>query len=71
MLDRMIGSMSTEDKIELLEMVLRSLSPCQAEFISPAWHGHILAERQRRLESGESIISDWNDAKERLLRMGQ
>ena len=33
---------------------------------SPAWHGEVLAERERKLASGEDTFMDWETAKQQL-----
>ena len=33
---------------------------------SPAWHGEVLAERDRLIASGEEQFIDWESAKKRL-----
>jgi len=36
------------------------------EFVSPAWHADVLAERDRLIESGEEKFLDWEAAKRQL-----
>ena len=36
------------------------------EVSSPAWHGDVLAERDRLIESGEEKFVDWETAKRKL-----
>ena len=38
----------------------------EKEVSSPAWHGDILAERDRLLAKGEEKFVDWESAKRRL-----
>lgn len=66
-----LDSLSVAEKVQLLERVWESLCSKPAEFESPAWHGDLLAERQRRLEANQATVSSWSDAKARLLRLGQ
>ena len=33
---------------------------------SPAWHSHILNERERRVEEGKEAYLDWEEAKKQL-----
>ena len=41
-----------------------------SELPVPDWHRELLAERRRRIESGEATISSWEDAKKRLNELG-
>jgi len=56
--------MSTPDKLRLMEDLWADLS-CN-EVSSPAWHGDVLAERDRLMESGEEKFVDWDAAKQQL-----
>ena len=56
--------MSTPDKLRLMEDLWTDLS--KKEFSSPAWHGEVLAERDRLISSGEEKFEDWETAKRRL-----
>ncbi len=66
-----LESMSVAEKMQLLESVWSSLCKNPGDVRSPEWHEQVLAERTRRLESGEATISSWADAKERLQKLGQ
>ncbi len=61
-----LDSMSTEEKLRLLEAVWQNLSQNPDSFTSPAWHGQVLEERDKALERGESKLHDWSEAKQRL-----
>ena len=56
--------MSTQDKLRLMENLWTDLSG--KEVTSPVWHGEILAERDRLIESGEEKFVDWESAKRQL-----
>ena len=62
-----IRQMTVPDKLRLMEALWQDLSRDDAEISSPEWHGEILAERVRLVESGEEIFMDWEMAK-KLLR---
>jgi len=64
-----LNSMSTVEKLKILESVWASLRDAP-DLPTPEWHREILAERKRRLESGEATISSWEDAKKRLNELG-
>ncbi len=56
--------MSLADKMQLMEELWADLS--QGETPSPDWHGEVLAERDRLIESGEEKFVDWETAKKQL-----
>ena len=57
-----LQQMTTPDKLRLMED--RDLSV--KEVSSPAWHGDVLAERDRLIASGEEKFMDWETAKRQL-----
>jgi hypothetical protein len=61
-----IDSMTTAQKLEAIEALWASLCKNPSDVESPEWHAEILAERKRRLESGEATVSDWKSAKKRI-----
>lgn len=66
-----LESLSATEKLHLLELIWTSLCQNPADVPSPEWQKEILAERSRRLESGEASLADWDEAEERLLKLGQ
>lgn len=67
-IDIPLDSMSVADKIET---IWSSLSQKSGDVQSPEWHKDVLAERARRLASGEATVSTWSDARARVLKLGQ
>jgi hypothetical protein len=63
-----LDRMTTVEKLQTMEALWEDLSRKGDEFISPAWHGEILSERDKSLSDGNNTIHDWNDAKERIRR---
>ena len=61
-----LGKMSTADKLRLMEDLWQNLTTEDPEITSPAWHGDILAERDRLISSGEEQLIDWEVAKKQL-----
>ena len=59
-----LQQLSTPEKLRLMEDLWADLSG--KEVLSPAWHGDVLAERDRLVESGEEKIVDWEAAKRQL-----
>ncbi len=69
--DLPLENMSVADKLRVMEAVWASLCHKPTDVASPEWHAKVLAERTRRLESGQSAVSKWSDAKGRLQDLGQ
>jgi putative addiction module component (TIGR02574 family) len=62
-----IVDMPVAERLKLMETLWDSLCAQPAsEIESPSWHGEVLAERMRRLDSGEDGVSSWKEAKERI-----
>jgi hypothetical protein len=61
-----LQEMTTPDKLRLMEELWRNLSMTDSEVASPEWHGQVLAERDRLIDSGEETFIDWETAKKRL-----
>jgi len=70
-IDFQIDSLSVAEKFQLMEIVWQSLCVHPADVKSPDWHRDVLSDRKRRLEDGTSSISEWSDAKARLLNIDQ
>jgi putative addiction module component (TIGR02574 family) len=66
-----LDTMTVAEKVQLLETVWDSLCRESGDVRSPGWHRDVLEERTRRLQSGQATVSSWNDAKARLLKVGQ
>lgn len=67
--DLPLDSMSELEKLKVIESVWASLN-APDDLPVPDWHREVLAERGRRLESGASQISSWEEAKQRLNELG-
>ena len=61
-----LQQMTIPDKIRLMEAIWHDLSVRDSEVVSPEWHGDVLAERDRLIESGEESFIDWETAKKSL-----
>jgi hypothetical protein len=61
-----LEKMTTADKLRLMEDLWQNLSTENPPLASPAWHGDVLAERDRLIASGEEQFIDWEVAKKRL-----
>ncbi len=65
-----LGSMTTSEKLHLMESIWDSLRTAP-DLPVPDWHRQVLEERTRQLDAGEVEFSDWEAVKERLSRLGK
>ena len=63
-----LEEMSVEEKLQTMEVLWQSLSADPAAIESPALHGEELAERERKIESGETKFVNWEKAKAEIRR---
>ena len=68
--DLSVESLSTPEKLALMERLWVSLSQRPPDVPSPAWHGAVLAERIAAVREGRTAFIDWEDAKKRLQARG-
>jgi hypothetical protein len=61
-----LRQMSVPEKLRLMEDLWHDLSQNERTVVSPEWHGEVLAERERKLASGEDSLVDWETAKRQL-----
>lgn len=61
-----IDHMSSDDRVKTMEYLWAVMTAVAAPE-PPAWHGDILAERRRRVESGEARFMSVSESKRRLL----
>lgn len=58
-----VKRMPLNQKLKIMEMIWEDLSRSEDTVESPSWHEGIIKEREKSLESGEMIVSDWEKAK--------
>jgi len=61
-----IRNLSREEKLRVVENIWEDLSREDEEVESPDWHQKALQETERRLNSGQEKIVDWQVAKKEL-----
>jgi len=61
-----IGKMTNSERLRVMEALWDALCHDKSEPESPEWHGDILAERRRKIESGEAKFISIDEAKRRL-----
>lgn len=61
-----IQNMSNPERLRAMEALWDALCHDSEELQSPKWHRDVLAERKRRIESGEAKFVSIEEARERL-----
>ena len=61
-----LRTMSTPEKLRLMEDLWQNLSSNEVDLACPAWHGDVLAERERLTATGEESFIPWEAAKKQL-----
>ena len=66
-----IENMSVREKLQAIELIWDSLAANPEDVPSPDWQADELDARQRRLDSGETKISTWDEAEKRFDDLGK
>ena len=61
-----IKKLSIGERLEVMEQIWESLRGEEQELSSPSWHGPILEERKRKMESGEAAFMTLDQLKARF-----
>ncbi len=61
-----IKHLSRAEKLMVMEAIWEDLSTNDESLESPSWHEKELLETERRLETGQEKVFDWQDAKNDL-----
>jgi hypothetical protein len=61
-----ISRLSREEKLRVMEAIWEDLSREAEQVESPQWHREALEETERRFQSGQEKVVDWQDAKKEL-----
>lgn len=61
-----IAKLPVAEKLLLMERLWDSLRVQADSSVVPVWHKDVLAERLRRLDTGNEPTSPWAEAKERI-----
>ena len=61
-----ISEMSTGEKLQAMEELWAELTRNADAYDSPAWHGDVLRERDRRVAEGRETYMKWEDVKREL-----
>lgn len=63
-----IADLPVAERLKLMEALWDSLCKSDSGVESPAWHGAVLDERMRLIDSGADAVTSWQEAKERIRR---
>lgn len=66
-----LASLSTEDKLRMMEELWDDLCASPAKIESPAWHRDVLADRADAIENGTDRFQDWDVAKGTLRKLAR
>lgn len=66
-----IENMSVSEKLQAIELLWGSLADNPDSVPAPQWQAEELAARAERLKSGETPVSDWEDAERRFDELGK
>ncbi len=61
-----ISSMTTTDKLAAMEELWTSLQQDADAAPPPEWHARVLAERQKKIDNGETSFSTIDEVRSRL-----
>lgn len=63
-----INALPAAERVRLMETLWESLSKdADDPALTPDWHRQVLDQRAAKLAAGEEPVSNWSDAKTRLL----
>ena len=64
--DLPLSKLTLAQKLDLMEALWEDLAKNEKTLESPSWHEEVLRDREKALADGAAIVSDWEEAKERI-----
>lgn len=61
-----LKEMTLSEKLGIMEEIWADLSENEVKYSPPDWHGRVLEERRKLMESGEVGFTDWETAKREI-----
>jgi hypothetical protein len=61
-----LKEMTTEEKIQAMELIWDDLCKKAESLTSPSWHEQILNKREERIKSGNDEFVDWEKSKKNI-----
>jgi len=58
--------MTQEEKIQAMELLWDDLCARSDNLTSPAWHGELLADREKAIQRGDEQFEDWDFVKKEI-----
>jgi hypothetical protein len=58
-----LGEMTTEEKLQAMEILWDDICRIAPDFCSPSWHEDVLQAREQRIRDGKDKFVDWDQAK--------
>ena len=63
-----LQKMTRADKLRAMEALWADLSKDEDKLPLPKWHREALAETEQAVQAGTATFSDWEDAKQRIIK---
>jgi hypothetical protein len=63
-----LNEMTVADKLAIMELIWDDLSRTAEDIPTPAWHGEVLADRQREIDEGKGEFLPLNEFRQDLDR---
>jgi len=61
-----LDKMTVADKLALMEILWDDLGRTPQDVLSPAWHGEVLAAREKQLQNGQTGFIDFAEMCDRI-----
>jgi hypothetical protein len=58
-----LKEMTTEEKLQTMEILWDDICRIIPDFSSPSWHEDVLKDREQRILDGKDKFVDWDQAK--------
>ncbi len=63
-----IEKMSNQERIKTMELIWEIMCRSEESIASPAWHGEVLENRRKRIESGEAKFYSLDEVRKRFAK---
>ena len=61
-----LKKMTTGEKLQAMELLWDDICRNVPDLAPPAWHGDILAKREKKVKEGKEKFLDWKEAKDAI-----
>ncbi len=66
-----VEQMTVEEKLRAMDILWENLQRDEKNIPVPQWHKDLLNERERLIREGKAQFSDWETAKQRILKQAR